>query len=67
MGFQNMLGNVAGIVGPLITGMLVDRTGSFDIAFMVAAGVALTGIFGWLVLIPKLAPIPWTTERAATP
>jgi len=26
--------------------------------------VALTGIFGWLVLIPKLAPITWSTARA---
>ena len=63
MGVQNGLGNIAGIVGPLITGMIVDRTGSFDIAFMIAAGAALTGIFGWLVLIPKLGPIAWSTER----
>ena len=64
MGFQNGLGNIAGIVGPLVTGMLVDRLGNFDLAFGLAAGVALTGIFGWLVLIPKLAPITWSTARS---
>ena len=29
MGFQNCIGNVSGIVGPLITGGLVDRTGAY--------------------------------------
>ena len=65
MGFQNGLGNIAGIVGPLITGVLVDRMGNFDIAFGLAAGMALTGIFGWLVLIPKLEPIAWSTQRGS--
>ena len=65
MGFQNGLGNIAGIVGPLITGILVDRLGNFDLAFGLAAGVALTGIFGWLVLIPKLEPIAWSTAKGA--
>jgi MFS family permease len=65
MGFQNGLGNVAGIVGPLITGALVDRTGSFDLAFLVAAGAALTGCFWWTVLIPKVAPVTWSTAKAA--
>ena len=64
MGFQNGLGNIAGIVGPLITGMMVDRLGDFNLAMMVAAGMALTGIFGWLVLIPKLEPVVWSTQRA---
>ena len=65
MGFQNGLGNIAGIVGPLVTGILVDRLGNFDMAFAVAAGAALTGIFGWLVLIPKLQPMTWSTAKGA--
>jgi MFS family permease len=65
MGFQNALGNIAGIVGPLITGAIVDRTGSFDLAFAVAAGAALMGIVGWIVLIPKVAPIDWSVQRGS--
>lgn len=64
MGFQNGIGNIAGIVGPLITGALVDRSGNFDLAFLVAAGAALTGCFWWTVLIPKLEPMRWSTEAA---
>ena len=33
MGVQNGIGNIAGIVGPVITGIVIDRTGSFTWAF----------------------------------
>ncbi len=40
---QNGLGNLAGIAAPWFTGWVVERTGSFYVAFLVAAGVALAG------------------------
>ncbi|WP_293902182.1 MFS transporter [Phenylobacterium sp.] len=65
IGFQNGLGNIAGIVGPVITGVLVDRTGGFGAAFAVSAGIALVGVFGWLAMIPKVAPIDWAPYRGS--
>ncbi|HET6970812.1 MAG TPA: MFS transporter [Phenylobacterium sp.] len=65
VGLQNMMGNVAGIVGPLITGVLVDRLGNFDVAFVVSAAIALAGIPCWLLLIPRLAPIDWAAQRGS--
>ena len=59
MGLQNGLGNVSGIVGPLFTGWVIDLTGQFGAAFLVAAGVALIGVFCWLVVIPKIEPLDW--------
>lgn len=65
IGFQNGLGNIAGIVGPIITGLLVDRYGGFEAAFAVAAAVSLLGVVGWLAMIPKVAAIDWTPYRGS--
>jgi MFS family permease len=41
--FQNGFGNLAGVLAPTLTGFVVDRTGEFYWAFVVAAGFALAG------------------------
>jgi MFS family permease len=65
VGFQNGLGNIAGIVGPVITGLLVDHYGGFGAAFALAAAVSALGVVGWLVMIPKVAPIDWAPYRGS--
>ena len=57
--FQNCLGNVAGIVAPIITGAVVDRTGAFTWAFAVAGLVSVAGAASWAVMIRKVAPLAW--------
>ncbi|MBN3723055.1 MFS transporter [Burkholderia sp. Ac-20379] len=42
-GFMHGLANCSGIVGPAITGVLIDRTGSFLSAFVLAGTVGLVG------------------------
>lgn len=59
VGVQNCLGNIAGIVAPLVTGMLVDGPGGFPAAFAAAAGVTLLGVVGWGVVIPKITAVGW--------
>jgi MFS family permease len=59
MGVQNGIGNIAGIVGPVITGAVVDATGSFAWAFVIAGGVALVGVVGWGAIIRRVAPLEW--------
>ena len=59
MGLQNGFGNLSGIIGPIVTGWLIDVTGSFNTAFLAAAGVALVGVLSWLVVIPKIEAIDW--------
>jgi MFS family permease len=62
---QNCVGNLAGILAPLITGFIVDKTGHFGGAFAVAAAVASSGVIAWGVVIPKVAPVNWgSVERA---
>ncbi|MCW3848788.1 MFS transporter [Sphingomonas sp. LB-2] len=57
VGVQNACGNMAGIIAPIITGMIVDRTGSFLNAFYVATAVCGIGVVCWAVLVPKIAPL----------
>lgn len=57
VGVQNAVGNVAGIIAPIVTGMIVDRTGSFINAFYVAAAVCGAGALCWAFFVPRIAPL----------
>lgn len=61
--FQNMMANIAGIVSPIVTGFVVDWTGSFLIAFLLASGAALIGIVGWLVIVERVEPVKWADQN----
>jgi len=57
IGFQNALGNsLSGIVGPIVTGMLVDAAG-YESAFWLAAGVAAFGGLWWIAGVPAIREI----------
>lgn len=64
IGAQNLAGNAAGMVGPVITGWLVDRTGDFTSAFVLSAVIALAGAVGWALVIRKVEPLDWSLEHA---
>ena len=59
IGVQNGLGNIAGILAPIITGAVIDRTGQFMWAFVIAGAAALLGAIGWGLIVEKVAPIDW--------
>jgi MFS family permease len=67
MGIQNMVGNFSGIAAPIITGLVVDWTGSFAGAFLVAAGFSLIGILCWLMVVQRIRPIDWARADAPVP
>ena len=56
VGFQNALGNVSGIAGPIITGIIVAEAG-YNIAFLVTAAVGVAGAIWWLVAVPRIEQI----------
>jgi MFS family permease len=60
MGVQNAIGNLAGMVAPVVTGMLVDWTGQYTMAFVVTGVVGLAGAASWFVLVRQVEPITWT-------
>lgn len=53
-GFMHFLANTAGIIGPTLTGFLVDRTGTFSAAFLLAGGLA---VIASLAVIKFVTPI----------
>jgi len=58
VGFQNALGNMSGIIGPPITGLLVQKDFSgFGTACIVTAGIAAFGALWWAVGVPRIAPV----------
>jgi MFS family permease len=57
MGIQNAIGNSAGIIGPVITGIIIDRTGRYMNAFFLTAAVGAGGALIWFLALPRIEPI----------
>lgn len=60
VGVQNMMGNLPGIIGVFFAGVLIDAGGgSYGTAFLLAGLVNVLGLVGWLLILPKVAPVDW--------
>ena len=53
-GIMNAAGNVGGVLAPLITGVVVQRTGSYVPAFLTVSIVLVLGIFAYTVVVPSV-------------
>jgi MFS family permease len=56
VGFQNALGNLSGIFGPIATGIIVDKVG-YGAAFELTASIAAIGALWWAVAVPRIEPV----------
>jgi MFS transporter, ACS family, D-galactonate transporter len=63
-GVQNCLGNFAGVVAPLVTGLALQWTHSFFYAFAIACGVSFLGVLGYWVLIGNPTEVLWDFSYA---
>ena len=63
VGVQNCIGNISGVVCPLVTGFVVERTGEFFWAFAIACGVTLLGLVAWCIIISRVEPLSWGEKR----
>jgi MFS family permease len=62
IGWQNFVGNLAGIAAPALTGYVVDRLGGFEVAFGIAATVSAAGALCWGLVIRRIEPVDWTAR-----
>jgi MFS family permease len=62
-GLQNGIGNLAGVVSPYMTGLVVNKTGVFFLAFLSTALVALAGAAVLLFMIGPVVPLQWEKKR----
>ncbi|MEO8661936.1 MAG: MFS transporter [Bryobacteraceae bacterium] len=58
-GMQNAFGNLAGLVAPTLTGFIVDKTKSFDLAFLAVAIAAVLGALSYAFVIGPVEPAEW--------
>jgi MFS family permease len=56
VGVQNAIGNLSGILGPIITGIIVQRAG-YNSAFVLTAAIAAIGALWWALGIPRIAQV----------
>jgi MFS family permease len=64
-GLQNCFANLAGVVVAPLTGLVVDRTGQFWWAFVVAAAITLAGGAFWIFLTGPLQQLQWSADIQA--
>jgi nitrate/nitrite transporter NarK len=57
IGIQNGLGNVPGIVMPIVTGLIIDWTGSYDNAFLLTATVCAAAALWWMFAVPRIRQV----------
>ena len=60
VGLQNGFANLAGVVGPALTGFIVDWTGHFQAALMITAAACLLSAVSWVFLVGRLEQVVWT-------
>ena len=65
-GFQNAIGNLGGVVSPLLTGWVVSETGSFSLAFAAATVVLIGGTAVYLMSLGKVQPVAWISATATS-
>ena len=56
---QNGMGNLAGAIVPVLTGLTIDWTGNFVLALAITAAVALAGGVAWVFGVGRLEEIQW--------
>ena len=64
MGLQNAVGGLSGVVGPLVTGIMIDATGDYRMAFLFATAIACAGMLCWGVMIRRVEPLDWDAPSA---
>jgi MFS family permease len=56
IGFQNALGNLSGVIGPVVTGFVIHHAG-WDNAFLLTAAIAALGALWWAFAVPKIEQV----------
>jgi MFS family permease len=66
-GCMNTLGNLGGLVGPLVVGIAVDGWQSWTFAFYITAAMYACGAVAWLAIDPTRPIVPGISVRGVRP
>ena len=56
MGFGNFIGNIGGVLSPLLTGILISETGSYVPGFALAPIILVAGLLAFWFIVGELKP-----------
>jgi MFS transporter, ACS family, D-galactonate transporter len=62
-GWQNGFANLAGIIGPWLTGLILQHTGKFFAPFAITAGICIAGAFAWVFVVGRVEQVNWETKH----
>jgi MFS family permease len=64
-GIQNFFGNLAGVVGPALTGFLLDRTGHFLLPILIVSAFLWLSALSWIFVVGPIEPVQWRERNAS--
>jgi ACS family D-galactonate transporter-like MFS transporter len=64
-GFQNFIGNFAGVIAPSITGLVLHQTGHFYWAFAILTAVAFAGATSFICVVGRIEEVKWRKKLQA--
>jgi MFS family permease len=62
-GMGNFIGNIGGVLSPLVTGILISRTGSYSPGFALAPVVLIAGLLSFWFIVRELKPLERSLSR----
>jgi MFS transporter, ACS family, D-galactonate transporter len=62
-GAQNGFGNFAGVIGPALTGFVVQRTENFLIPFAITSAICIVGGLAWVFVVRRVEPVIWIQKH----
>lgn len=62
-GWQNAVANLSGVLGPALTGFVLQRTGSFIAPFAITAAICILGVIAWTLMVGRVVPVNWAGSR----
>jgi MFS family permease len=65
-GWQNGFANLAGVVGPSLTGFILQWTGNFRAPFAITAAICVAGGLAWVFIVGRVEPVTWTPAGKAS-
>jgi MFS family permease len=64
-GVQNGIANLAGVMAPFATGVIIARTESYYLAFASASVILLIGALCYLFVVREVVPLAWPNQGHA--
>src|ERR1700675_2949436 len=65
-GAQNGFSNFAGVVGPALTGFVLERTGNFLLPFAITSVLCVVGGLAWVFMVGRIEQVSWLPKREAS-